>query len=79
MNRGTLCSLLHKGILFQVKFIRTTDGHPENAFFQKSQTFGLGQTNWAEKCSGIWGIFGRTSDFSTHLGTVSPLFMVLST
>ena len=28
---------------------RTTDyGHPERAFFQKSETFGLGQTNWTE-------------------------------
>ena len=23
-------------------------GHPERAFFQKLETFGLGQTNWAE-------------------------------
>jgi hypothetical protein len=23
-------------------------GHPERAFFQKFETFGLGQTNWAE-------------------------------
>ena len=33
--------------------------HPERAFFQKSQTFGLGQENWAKKCRGILGIFGR--------------------
>jgi len=27
----------------------TTDyGHPDRAFFQKFETFGLGQTNWAE-------------------------------
>ena len=24
----------------------------------KSRTFGLGQTNWADKFWGIWGIFG---------------------
>ena len=40
----------------------------------KSQTFGLGQTNWAYKFWGIWGIFGQT--ISTHFCTVSPLFMV---
>ena len=38
-----------------------------------SETFGLGQTNWADKFCGIWGIFGRT--ISTHLGTVSSLSM----
>ena len=27
------------------------------SFFRKSQTFGLGQTNWAENFWGIWGIF----------------------
>ena len=26
----------------------TDYGHPERAFFQKIETFGLGQTNWAE-------------------------------
>ena len=39
----------------------------------KSQTFGLGQTNWADNFWGIWGIFGWT--FSTHVSTVSPLSM----
>jgi hypothetical protein len=35
---------------------KTTDyGHPERAFFQKLETFGLGQTNWAEILGGIWG------------------------
>ena len=36
----------------------------------KSQTFCLGQTNWADL---FWGIFGQT--ISTHFGTVSPLSM----
>jgi hypothetical protein len=27
---------------------RTDYGHPERAFFQKIETFGPGQTNWAE-------------------------------
>ena len=39
----------------------TDNGHPERAFFQKSETFGLGQTNWAENIGGIWGIFGQTT------------------
>ena len=26
----------------------TDDGHPERAFFQKLETFGFGQTKWAE-------------------------------
>ena len=26
----------------------TDDGHPERAFFQKLETLGLGQTNWAD-------------------------------
>ena len=42
-------------------------------FSLKSQTFGLGQTTWADKFWGIWGIFGQT--ISTHFGTVSPLSM----
>jgi hypothetical protein len=39
----------------------------------KSRTSGFGQTNWADKFWGIWGIFGQTS--STHFGTMSPLSM----
>ena len=47
---------------------------PNEAFFSlKSRTFGLGQTNWADKFWGIWGIFGHT--INTHFGTVSPLSM----
>jgi hypothetical protein len=40
-------------------------------FSSKSQTLGLGQTIWADKFWGIWGIFGRF--IRTHFGTVSPL------
>jgi hypothetical protein len=40
----------------------------EAFFSSKSQTFGLGQTIWADK---FWGIFGRF--ISTHFGTLSPL------
>ena len=43
-------------------------------FSLKSQTFGLGQTIWANKSGGIWGIFGRRL-ISTHFGTVNPLSM----
>ena len=43
------------------------------AFFHQSQTFGLGQTIWADKFWGIWGIFSQF--ISIHFGTVSPLSM----
>ena len=37
----------------------TDYGQPERAFFQKFETFGLGQTNWAEILWGILGISGQ--------------------
>jgi hypothetical protein len=47
---------------------------PNEAFFlSKSQTFGLGQTTWADNFGGIWGIFGWF--IGSHLATVSPLSM----
>jgi hypothetical protein len=47
---------------------------PNEALFSlKSRTFGLGQTNWADKFWGIWDIFSQST--STHFGTVSPLSM----
>jgi hypothetical protein len=49
---------------------RLTDyGNPIKPFSSKSQTFGVGQTIWADKFLGIWGIFGQF--ISTHFGTVS--------
>ena len=42
-------------------------------FSSKFETFGLGQTIWADKFWGIWGIFSRF--ISTHFGTVSSLSM----
>jgi hypothetical protein len=33
---------------------------PRESFFQKLETFGLEQTNWAEILYGIWGISGQT-------------------
>ena len=41
-------------------------------FFIKIR-FGLGQTIWADKFWGIWGIFGQF--ISTHFCNVSPLSM----
>ena len=38
-------------------------------FSMISQTFGLGQTNWAHKSCGIWGIFNRT------IGTILALWV----
>ena len=32
----------------------TDNGQPERAFFQKLETFGLGQTNWAEILGAFW-------------------------
>ena len=49
---------------------QTTDAQ-WSLFSLKSRTFGLGQTNCADKFWGIWGIFGWS--ISTHFGTVSPL------
>ena len=41
----------------QLYVSKTTDnGHPERAFFQKFEFFGLGQTNWAEILEGILAI-----------------------
>ena len=58
-------------VFFASPKARTMD--TQRDFFWKSQTFGLGQTNWAKKFGGIWGIFSRI--ISTHFGTVSPLSM----
>ena len=54
--------------------VRHTDnGHPERAFFQKFETFGLGQTNWAEILWGIWGISGQTISTILALWVPCPL------
>ena len=58
----------------QIHLFPVTDyGCPIMPFFIKSQTFGLGQTIWADNLWGIWGIFGQF--IITHFGTVSPLSM----
>ena len=48
----------------------------QNNIFLKILNFGLGQTNWAKNIGGILEYF--QPNYSTHLGTVSPLSMVLS-
>ena len=53
----------------------TTDTQRE-LFFRKSQTFGLGQTNWAENFRGIWGIFGQTTAPILALWVPCPWFWV---
>ena len=40
------CFRLYCKSLYLTKI--TDYGHPDRAFFQKFETFGLGQTNWAE-------------------------------
>ena len=60
--KATLCSLTP----------RTTDTQ-WSLLSLKSRTFGLGQTNWANKFWVIWGIFSRT--ISIHFDVVSPLSM----
>jgi hypothetical protein len=60
-------------MIVRTSWTRNTDASLKHNFSLKSRTFGLGQTNWADKFCGIWGIFGQT--ISTHFGTVSPLSM----
>ena len=63
--------LCEKEILFRLYVCtmpRTTDAQ-RSLFSMVSQTFGLKQTNWADKFWGIWGIFGWT------ISTISPLSM----
>ena len=54
-------------ILVQWLAIATDNGHSERAFFQKFETFGLGQTNWAEILGGILAISSQT------IGTILAL------
>ena len=46
-------------------------GRPMKPFSLKSQTFGLGQTNWANKFWGIWGIVGQIFGM---FSSIQPLF-----
>ena len=38
----------HRGRIPSSMAVTTDNGHSERAFFQKFESFGLGQTNWAE-------------------------------
>ena len=58
--------------LLMLSISRTTDAQC-SLFSLKYRSFGLGQTNWADKFWGMWGIFGRT--ISIYFSTVSPLSM----
>ena len=59
MNR--LMQKIIKIMMPCVYLLKTTDyGHPERAFFLNFETFGLGQTNWAEILWAILGISGQT-------------------
>ena len=50
-------SEIHELELDEGIFKNNTDkGHSERAFIQKFETFGLGQTNWAEIFGGILAI-----------------------
>jgi hypothetical protein len=60
--------LVNSHFNFYMFTTRTTDIQRE-LFFQKFETFGLGQTDWAEILGGILAIF------SHYFVTVSPLFM----
>ena len=47
-------------VIVKVNQMTTDYGHPERAFFQKLETFGLGQTNWVEILRNVWVISGQT-------------------
>ena len=53
-------------------YMHTDNGHPERAFFQKFETFGLGQTNWAEILGGILATSSQT------IGTILALWVPCS-
>jgi hypothetical protein len=55
----------------------TTDAQ-WSIFSLKSQTFGLGQTNWADKFWGIWGIFGYISALILVLWVPCPCFSLFN-
>ena len=48
-------------IFFYFEYLTTRTTYIQTElFFQKFETFGLGQTNWAKILWGIWGISGQT-------------------
>ena len=51
---GRSCHAGVTPVSYPYMYVTTNYGHPEVVFFQKSETFGLEQTNWAE----IFNAFG---------------------
>ena len=71
MRQKLIYFFFNLALVTEYRRVETTDyGHPERAFFQKFETFGLGQTNWVEILSCIWGISGQT--ISTILALCVP-------
>ena len=64
---STLIYVIHSSLGTNAYCVSTDNGHPERAFFQKFETFGLGQTNWAEILGGILAISSQT------IGTILAL------
>ena len=62
--------------LFALHLWSRTTGRPMKPFLSKSQTFGLGETIWADKFLGLRDIFGPF--ISTHFGTVSQFFSLIN-
>ena len=61
--KSEICNLTHTTYTIRNKSRKcagTDNGHPERAFFQKFETFGLGQTIWAEILGGISAISSQT-------------------
>jgi hypothetical protein len=69
LSKKIVIDFLGKKLSFRA---RTKDAQL-SLFSLKARTFELGQTNWADKFWGIWGIFRQT--ISTHFGTVRFLSM----
>ena len=72
------CCLVNSIMEFHLKMVLVTKHRlrTPNAmkpFFIEIQNFWVGQTDWADKFWGIWGIFGQT--ISTHFCTVNLLFI----
>ena len=49
---------------------------PRETFFQKSQTFGHGQTNWVKIFWDIWGTLGQTTAPISALSMVFSIWLI---
>ena len=61
VTNNSLTQMLHLMCLLFSLCLCTNYG--QTVFFQKSQTFVLGQIFWSEILWGIWGIFGWTTSY----------------